>query len=267
METNRTHTALAVAAHPDDIEFMMAGTLLLLGEAGCETHMWNMGSGSCGTDSLPAEDISAIRIAEARMSANRAGAVLHPPLAEDIEILYDRHLVSRAAAVIREIRPSIMLVPSPEDYMEDHMNTSRIAVTAAFTRGMPNFATDPPREPVEGDIAIYHALPHGLRDPLRRRVRAGQYVDISGVFEKKRAMLACHESQKSWLDRSQGIGTYLGLMESMSREAGRMSGQFDLAEGWRRHLHWGFGPEQYDPLSGLLGERCSIDADYENDLD
>ncbi|HEU4902789.1 MAG TPA: PIG-L family deacetylase, partial [Flavisolibacter sp.] len=31
-------TAIAIAAHPDDIEFMMAGTLLQLKAAGYETH-------------------------------------------------------------------------------------------------------------------------------------------------------------------------------------------------------------------------------------
>jgi LmbE family N-acetylglucosaminyl deacetylase len=32
--TENGHVALAIAAHPDDIEFMMAGTLMLLGQAG-----------------------------------------------------------------------------------------------------------------------------------------------------------------------------------------------------------------------------------------
>ena len=31
-------SAIAIAAHPDDIEFQMAGTLLLLKEAGGETE-------------------------------------------------------------------------------------------------------------------------------------------------------------------------------------------------------------------------------------
>jgi len=42
---------LAASAHPDDIEFMMAGTLLLLKEAGAEIHMWNLANGHCGTAS------------------------------------------------------------------------------------------------------------------------------------------------------------------------------------------------------------------------
>ena len=32
---------LALSCHPDDIEFMMAGTLLMLGKAGFELHVMN----------------------------------------------------------------------------------------------------------------------------------------------------------------------------------------------------------------------------------
>jgi hypothetical protein len=53
--------AFAIAAHPDDIEFMMAGTLLLLKRAGYEIHYMNVANGSCGTAALPKEQIIDIR--------------------------------------------------------------------------------------------------------------------------------------------------------------------------------------------------------------
>ena len=40
---------LAVGCHPDDIEFMMGGTLFLLKEAGCDCHYMNVAHGNCGT--------------------------------------------------------------------------------------------------------------------------------------------------------------------------------------------------------------------------
>mgnify|MGYP000867140096 CR=1 FL=1 len=40
---------LAAVAHPDDIEFMMAGTLFLLKQAGAEIHLWNLANGCCGS--------------------------------------------------------------------------------------------------------------------------------------------------------------------------------------------------------------------------
>ncbi|GAG25017.1 unnamed protein product, partial [marine sediment metagenome] len=70
-------TAFAVGAHPDDIEFMMAGTLLLLREAGYELHYMNLGSGSCGTAELSREDIIRIREKEARAAAVLIGAIFH----------------------------------------------------------------------------------------------------------------------------------------------------------------------------------------------
>ena len=90
-------------------------------------------------------------------------------------------LLRRVAAVIREVRPSIVLTHSPQDYMEDHMNTCRLAVTAAFTHGMPNFHSLPPRPTYAHDVTLYHAMPHGLGDPLRRRIIPGAFGNTSSV--------------------------------------------------------------------------------------
>ena len=50
--------AFAVAAHPDDIEFMMAGTLILLGRAGYELHYMTIANGSCGSERLDGGAVS-----------------------------------------------------------------------------------------------------------------------------------------------------------------------------------------------------------------
>jgi LmbE family N-acetylglucosaminyl deacetylase len=192
--------------------------------------------------------------------------VIHPPITEDIAIMHEPSLIKKAAAVIRTIKPSILLVPSPQDFMEDHQNACRILVTAAFVKGIRNYRTSPSVEHWNGATTLYHAMPHGLRDSLRKRVRPGQYVDISSVMAKKRTILSMHRSQKEWLDISQGIDSYLQVMESMAREVGTMSGHFEYAEGWRRHSHLGFGPIDDDPLSRLLGNACGIDPEYEQSL-
>jgi len=259
--------AFAVAAHPDDIEFMMAGTLLLLGEAGYELHYLNIANGSCGTAAHSKEDIIRIRTAEAQAAAGLLRARYRPPFVDDIDIFYENDLLAKVAAVVREVQPTIMLVPSPQDYMEDHVNAGRLAVTAAFCREMRNFPTDPPVAPVAGDVTVYHALPYGLRDGLRRRVVPEYYVDISEMLAAKRQALAQHRSQKEWLDESQGLDAYLVTMEEMSGEVGRLSGQFEYAEGWRRHSHLGFCEEDADPLAEALGERVLVNEDYRRGLD
>ena len=245
-------TVFAFSCHPDDIEFMMGGTLFLLQQAGCTLHYLNVANGSCGSTELGPAETAAKRRIEAQAAAALLGAVFHESLAPDLEVFYTPELVRRATAVIREVKPDILLLPSPEDYMEDHMNTSRIGVTAAFCRGMPNFATLPPVAPTFQDVALYHALPYGLADGLRRRIQPDFYVDVSTVIDRKQAMLACHESQKKWLDVSQGLDSYLIAMRDMSAEVGRMSGRFRFAEGWRRHSHLGFSARDTDPLAELL---------------
>ncbi len=246
-------TALAVAAHPDDIEFYMAGTLLLLKQAGWETHYLTIASGNCGSVKWNAARTRATRRREANQAAAVLGARWHPCLADDLEIFYEIKLLRRLAAIIREVKPTVVLTHSPEDYMEDHTNACRLAVTAAFARGMPNFKTAPPHRPVEGDVTVYHAMPHGLRDGLRRQVEPELFANTTSVHATKRQALACHRSQKEWLDLSQGMDSYLTAMDEMSRALGRMSGHFEHAEGWRRHSHLGFCGEQTDPLRQALG--------------
>lgn len=246
-------TALAIAAHPDDIELMMAGTLALLGRAGFELHMMNLADGSCGSMIENAAATARRRLAEAQASARVLNATLHPPIAPDLEIFYTEPLLRKVAATVRAVAPAVLLLQSPLDYMEDHMNASRLGVTAAFARGFPNFVTDPPLPPVSGEVAVYHALPWGRRGPLREKIQPDLYVDISSTLAIKREALACHASQKEWLDNTQGLDSYLQTMEDTAREVGRMSGCFDVAEGWRRHLHLGFCAEDFDPLRDALG--------------
>ena len=244
---------MAIAAHPDDIEFLMAGTLLRLAGLGWQTHYFTIGNGSCGSLTLGPAAIARVRAGEARQAARILGARFHPSLTPDCTILYAMPLLRRVAAIVRAVAPRVLLVPSPQDYMEDHTETCRLAVTAAFVRGMPNFRTTPSRRPVASDVTIYHAMPHGLRDPLRGRIVPDAFVDTAGVHDTKRAALAAHRSQDHFLADTQHMSSYLKEMDDMSREVGAMSGRFVHAEGWRRHLHRGMCAADADPLADALG--------------
>jgi len=253
---------MAVVAHPDDIEFQMAGTMLLLKDAGYELHYMNVANGSCGTATHTRENIIRIRTGEAKKASTVLGATFHPPLVDDLDIFYEKKLLSQLSAVLRKVNPTILFLPSPIDYMEDHMIAGRLAVTGAFCRGMLNFPTIPKTKPVAGDVTVYHAMPVGMRDPLRRRVMPEYYVDITSVLGAKREALAQHKSQKEWLDVSQGMDAYLITMEEQASELGRMSGRFRYAEGWRRHAHLGFCDENADPLHKALGTLVLVNEDY-----
>jgi LmbE family N-acetylglucosaminyl deacetylase len=257
------HRALALAAHPDDIEFMMGGTLLLLHDAGWQIHCMNLSSGNLGSMLVSPAETARLRRREAQAAARSMGAVWHPPICRDLEIFYEDRALRRVAAVIREVDPSIILTHSTQDYMEDHMNTARLALTAAFARSAPNYRTTPARRPVPTAVTIYHGSPHGLRDGLRRRLLPGAFVDTTTVQDRKRAALACHGSQRHWLDATQGMDSYLDAMDAFSRTLGTLSGRFEHAEGWRRHSHFGYCDEDDDPLRAALGGKYFVNRRYE----
>jgi len=250
--------ALAAGAHPDDVEFSMAGTLALLADAGYECHILTVGNGNCGTAQHTHTEIVRLRRAEAERAAALIGATYHPGLANDIEIWYNEDLLRRVTAIVRDVAPEIVLLPSPHDYMEDHQNTCRLLVSACFCRGMRNWLSVPPREPTLQDVHLYHANPYGNCDALRQPVVPSLFVDVSDKIGVKEEMLRCHATQKEWLDVSQGQDSYLVAMRDLCAEVGRLSPRpMSYAEGFRQHLHLGFSAADGDRLSEVLGERAT----------
>jgi LmbE family N-acetylglucosaminyl deacetylase len=258
-------TAFAIVAHPDDVEFMMAGTLLLLKKAGYETHYMNVSRGNCGSIEYDSARTAGIRLKEGKKAAEILGAHFHAPLCNDLEIFYDLKTLRRLAAVVREVKPTVLLTHSPADYMEDHMNVCRLAVTAAFAKGMPNFKSVPSRPTEAYDCTIYHGLPHSLSDNLGRRIIPRAFVNTASVHGTKLESLKAHQSQQSWLDASQKLNSYLQTCEDISLAVGKMSKKFKHAEGWRRHLHYGFCGPEADPLRDL-GKDYLVNKAYEKSL-
>jgi LmbE family N-acetylglucosaminyl deacetylase len=258
--------AIAIGAHPDDIEFYMAGTLLLLKQAGYQTHYMTVASGNCGSAEYNGAMTRSIRNTEARAAAKVLGATFHPCITDDLEVMYNLGQLRALSAIIREVKPKIVLTHSPQDYMEDHMTTSRLAVTTAFTRGMPNFKTAPARPTADYEVTIYHAMTNGLCDQLRRRIIPGAFVNTTQVHKTQLEALAAHKSQQHWLDVSQGMNSYLLAMEDMALAVGRMSKRFKYAEGWRRHLHIGYCGPDADPLAEALGKNYLLNQAYERSL-
>jgi N-acetylglucosamine malate deacetylase 1 len=249
-----TRAVFAVAAHPDDIEFNMAGTLSLLVQAGFRVHMMNLSRSNLDSNELSEAEITRIRLREAQRSAEVLGAVHHPPIADDLMIFYEDRLLRKMAAVVREIRPSIVLLPSLNDYMEDHTNTARLVITACFSRAMKHYRSNPPQEPTDQDVYLYHAQPHLNRDGMRTLVQPDMFVNITDQMDTKLRMLGCHESQRQWLDETQGLDDYLQSMRQSGAEAARLSGQpgWQYAEGFRQHSHVGFSTRDHDLLAQVL---------------
>jgi LmbE family N-acetylglucosaminyl deacetylase len=251
-------SVLAIAAHPDDIEFVMAGTLLQLAERGWSLHYFNIANGCGGSMTLDRQACAAARLQEAKHAAALLPATFYPPICDDLEIFYTTELLQQVAAVVRQAQPSIVLTHAPVDYMEDHQNAARLAVTAAFVRGMPNFVTQPQVSNYNTDVTVYHAQPHGNRTPLGELVTPTHIVDVTKFKARKQELLSAHVSQGQWLDDTQRMSSYVETMFELNREVGRMSAQFELAEGWRKHLHLGLSAPGVDPLRDALAEDLKL---------
>ena len=260
-------TVFAIGCHPDDIEFTMAGTLALLKARGCSIHYMSIANGSWGSATLRRFETIRTRRDEGAAAAAFLGATFHESLTDDLDVFYRRETLLQLIAVIREVDPDIVLTQSTSDYMEDHQNAGRLAATAAFCRCMANAPVEPPTPPTFKDVAVYHAQPHGNRDAMRRLVRAERYVDVSSVLDVKRSALACHRSQKEWLDASQGFDSYLDSMVEANAAVGRLSGKYEFAEGWRRRNWLGLSATEIDPLGDLLGDVSWVDPEYAKRLD
>ena len=249
-------TALATAAHPDDVEFMMAGTLALLADAGYECHIFTIGNGNCGTASHSQDEIVRIRGQEGHDAAAVIGATYHEGLVNDIEIFYEEQLLRRVTAVVREVQPEIVLTQSPQDYMEDHQNSSRLTVSACFCRGMRNWISHPYVAPTMQDVYLYHCQPVGNVSPLREPIAPAMIVDVTEKIDVKEEMLRRHASQKEWLDVSQGMDAYLISMREGCEAMGKLAPTpVAYGEGFRQHLHVGHSAQDCDKLSEVLGDK------------
>ena len=247
---------LAVMAHPDDIEMTCAGTLVLLRRAGWDVHLATMTAGDLGSATRSRAQISRIRKREAAASAKLLGAGYTCLGFDDLTIVYGPVAKRRVSALIRLVRPDLVIAPSPVDYMADHEETPRIVREAAFASTVPNWKASLGRrrpKPAQKLPAILYADPIDHVDHFGRRVPAQCVVDITDAIDLKERMLACHESQRTWLRAQHGEDEYLAWMRRTGTDRARdfAEPRVRYAEGFRQHLGHGFPRE--DHLTAALG--------------
>jgi LmbE family N-acetylglucosaminyl deacetylase len=119
---------LAFGAHPDDIEFGCGGVIARETSAGRAAHFIVCSRGEAATHGQPDE-----RVAEAQRAAALLGATI-----EFVALDGDAHLEVRTAhaitlaAVLRRVRPAVVLAPSlVENQHPDHPRLGRIVCDAA----------------------------------------------------------------------------------------------------------------------------------------
>jgi LmbE family N-acetylglucosaminyl deacetylase len=247
------NVVLSVLAHPDDAEFLCAGTLIrLIQEHGWQVHIASMTPGDCGSMELPAERIAEMRRQEGARAAALVGATYHCLEERDLRIFYAEGPLERVTRLLRQVRPHILLTHSPTDYMLDHEMTSTLTRAAAFGAPVPNFFADRTgmAAPLEHIPYLYYCDAIEGKDPLGREIEPGFRIDVGKVIDTKAEMLAAHASQRDWLLKHHGMDHYVESMRSWCRHRGKQAG-VEFAEGYRQHL--GHSYPQDNLLGALLG--------------
>jgi N-acetylglucosamine malate deacetylase 1 len=228
---------LAVMAHPDDAEILVGGTLFLLRDLGWELGILTMTAGDCGSATVSRREIAWIRYREAQKAASLLGASYSCAGLVDAEVFANAENFRRIVECMRQFDPDVVITHSPQDYMLDHEETSRLARGATFAIAVPNYDTrqNPPAKISRATPALYYADAVEGTEPLGQRLLPHFYVDVTKQISKKREMLACHASQRDWLRSHHGLDEYLDQMTVWAAGFGRESG-FEYAEGFRQHL-------------------------------
>jgi LmbE family N-acetylglucosaminyl deacetylase len=183
--------ALAIGAHPDDIEFQAGGTLAVWAAGGCVVDLLICTDGSKGTWD-PGADLASLvatRQAEARDAATALGATGEVVFLDwvDGEVQPSPAAVSAVAREIRRLQPDVVLTHDPWKRYRlhpDHRNVGWIVVDAAVAARDPHFFPE-----------------HGLAAHRPERLLLFEadepdlWVDVGGGAEAKLAALLSHRSQ------------------------------------------------------------------------
>ncbi|HEX4610077.1 MAG TPA: PIG-L family deacetylase [Urbifossiella sp.] len=251
-----TDTALAILAHPDDAEFLCAGTLIRLrAEKGWAVHVASMTPGDCGSAEHTTEEIASIRRGEGAAAAAAIGAAYHCLEERDLRVIYSEPALEKVVRLLNKVRPRVVFTHSPDDYHLDHEQTSKLVRAATFAAPIANFlhtrpGADERHPPLDHIPHLVYCDPLEGVDAFGRPIPPGFRVDVSGVIADKARMLACHESQRAWLRKHHGVDNLVDSMKDWGAAQGKAAG-VGYAEGFRQHLGHSYPHDNL--LADLLG--------------
>ena len=226
---------LVITAHPDDVDFGIAGTVATWTDAGIEVVYCIVTNGDAGGSdvSVSRADMAVLRQAEQIAAAKCVGVsdvrFLGYP---DGQVEASLELRRDLARVIRQVRPDRVTCPSPE------RNYARIPTSHPDHRAVGSAALDAVYPDARNPFAFPELAADGLEPWTVHQVwisggpQPDRFVDITDTFDRKIAALRAHESQtgqmdnladmlRGWLSRAAEMG---GLPE------GRLAETFQTIE-------------------------------------
>ena len=233
LQAEEIERVLAVMAHPDDVDFGAAGTIANLTDAGVDVVYCLVTDGQAGgfDHSIPRDEMATIRRREQTEAAAKVGVTdlrflghMDGSVVSDLELRHD------ISAVIRDVRPQVVITQSPLRDLgstygshPDHIATGEATFAAVYPDARNPFAfAGRPITDVEDWSVDEIWIAFGPD--------ADGVVDITGQLDRKIEALMCHASQhrepddlkarvRTWW---QGIAAEHGLPEGASAEAFRV---------------------------------------------
>ena len=187
--------ALAIGAHPDDVEFGCGGTLAKWAIAGTVVHHLVCTDGSKGTWDANADTVALVtrRQDEQRAAAAALGATGTVSFLGHVDgdLEHSRAVVDSIALAIRRIRPDVVLSHDPWKRYRlhpDHRNTGLNVCDAIVAARDPHFL----RHHMT-DHGVTHHRPDALL--LWEADEPNHVEDVTQMIDTKLAALECHASQ------------------------------------------------------------------------
>jgi LmbE family N-acetylglucosaminyl deacetylase len=134
----------------------------------------------------------------------------------------DQGIVREMIALIREADPDFIITHSPDDYMKDHAETSKLAFDASFSATVPHFGMGSATNRFPPIFYMDTLAGVGFQPEI--------YVDISAVIDQKLRALNCHKSQVKWMLEHDRID-FTDMVKTCARYRGYQSG-VAYAEGF-----------------------------------
>ena len=191
--------ALVIMAHPDDPDFVCAGTAIQMARQGIEVTYMILTNGDKGNHNpeITRNQLIAMRKIEQRNAAELCGVKDVLFMGEEDGFLRPTpEIRKRVTREIRRIRPELIICPDPDRYLvgegyinhPDHRNAGLVALEAIFPASdNPMFYPDMADEGYKPH-KISHLYVYGHAEPTAE-------VDITADLETKIRAILCHKTQ------------------------------------------------------------------------
>ncbi|OLF10660.1 PIG-L domain-containing protein [Actinophytocola xinjiangensis] len=217
--TDNPGNLLVVSAHAGDFVWRAGGAIALAASRGERVTVVCLSFGERGEsarawrEGRSLTEIKAIRREEAENAAAALGAEVRFLDLGDYPLPETPEVVDQLVRVHRELAPTTVLTHALADpYNGDHPAAARMALQARVLAQAVGY--DAPGEPL-GAPPVFLFEPH---QPEQCEFRPDVLLDITGVFDRKRAAMECLPAQRHMWDYYTDLATRRGVQ--LRRNAG-----------------------------------------------